>query len=369
MATFETTRPFILVTGSSGLIGRRLIDDLRETYQVVGLDLQPPADPSLKPDWIRCDMTDDKSVESALQQVRRNYGDQIVSTIHLAAYYDFSGEPSPLYRTLTVDGTRRLLHGLQEFQVEQFIFSSTLLVMKPTDDDRPLDAASPVEAEWDYPQSKLAAEKVIREERDAIPAVVLRMAGVYDEDCHSLPIAQQISRIYEKQLESYVFPGDKTCGQAFIHLDDLVSCIRQSIERRDQLAPHEVFVVGEEEVMSYEALQDELGELIHGKEWPTIRIPKAAAKAGAWVQEKMAGDSSKEPFIKPWMIDLADQNYPVDIQHVREKLDWKPKHTLRETLPVMVERLQEDPQHWYQINKLPLPDNIKELETAGAKSA
>jgi hypothetical protein len=31
--------------------------------------------------------------------------------------------------------------------------------------------------------------------------------------------------------------------------------------------------------MSYAALLDRLGGLIHGKDWPTIRIPKAVAKA------------------------------------------------------------------------------------------
>jgi len=34
--------------------------------------------------------------------------------------------------------------------------------------------------------------------------------------------------------------------------------------------------------------------LIGDNEWPTIRIPKVMAKAGAWAQEKMAGDD--QPF-------------------------------------------------------------------------
>ena len=76
--------------------------------------------------------------------------------------------------------------------------------------------------------------------------------------------------------------------------------------------------------MGYEELQDELGELIHGKEWPTIRIPKVVAKAGAWVQEKLAPDEEHKPFIKPWMIDLADDHYAAMIIHAQTKLDWEP---------------------------------------------
>ena len=56
------------------------------------------------------------------------HGTRIASVIHLAAYYDLSGEPSPLYEQIIVGGTERLLEQLRQFQVEQFVFSSTMLV-------------------------------------------------------------------------------------------------------------------------------------------------------------------------------------------------------------------------------------------------
>lgn len=350
-------RPLLVVTGSSGLIGSHLVSAMTDQYQVVGLDINPPKEKVTGLTWVECDFTDDQSMASALKQVADQFGHEIISVIHLAAYYDFSGEPSDLYQKLTVNGTRRLLRHLISFDVGQFVFSSTLLAMQPSDDGHPVSAFSPTEAEWAYPQSKLGAEKVIGEARGSIPTVILRIAGVYDEDGHSLPVAQQISRIYEKQLESYFFPGDKSCGQAFIHLDDLIACIKQVVERRIALSSYEMFVIGEEDVMSYEELQEELGTMIHGKQWPTIRIPKTAAKAGAWVKDKLAGNE-EEPFIKPWMIDLADQNYPVTIRRARSKLDWEPQHTLRETLPMIVSRLLHNPARWYETNGLPVPEEI-----------
>lgn len=357
MVAEKLQQPLVVITGSSGLIGGRLTDRLRQDYCVVGLDVKPPKEKSSNEEWIECDMTDDASVASALRQVRESHGDHISSVIHLAAYYDFSGEPSTLYHELTVEGTRRLLHQLKKFPVvEQFVFSSSLLVMKPADEGHPLKESSLVEGAWDYPQSKLAAEKVIQQERNSIPAVILRMAGAYDEDCHSIPIAQHISRIYTKQLESYLFPGDKTHGQSFVHLDDLMECFRGAIQRRRALAPFEVFLIGEEDVMSYEELQEALGTLIHGKQWPTIRIPKVMAKAGAWVKEKLAAEDDGAPFIRPWMISLADQNYPINIHRAREQLGWQPRHSLRDTLPEMIRRLKRDPELWYRNNGLPLPE-------------
>jgi len=301
-------------------------------------------------EWIHCDLTDDDSGRDAIETVKRQHGNTIASVIHLAAYYDFAGEPSSMYEELTVEGTRRLMRALKPLDVERFVFSSSLLVMKPVEDlDDRLDEQSPTRAEWDYPESKLAAERVLQQERGDMPVTVLRIAGVYDEDGHSLPIVEHIKRIYEKQIESVVFPGEAHRGQPFVHLDDLTDCFARVVELRGELEPWEVFLIAEPDTMTYDQLQDCIGELVHGREWPTIRIPKAVAKAGAWAKDNLLPG---EPFIKPWMIDLADNHYPVEASRARERLDWAPKHRLRETLTEIVQRLKHDPEEWYQRNGL-----------------
>jgi nucleoside-diphosphate-sugar epimerase len=359
--TSESAKAIVLVTGSTGLIGTRLLKTLSSKFEVVGLDLKRPETVVAGTQFVECDLTKDESVVQALDTVRHSHGERLASVIHLAAYYDFSGKPSDMYRKLTVEGTFRLLRKLREFQTEQFVFSSSLLVLEPVEDEtQKLTEFSPLEDEpWDYPRSKIEAEQLIRQERGDIPTVILRIAGVYDEYCHSIPIAQHISRIYEKKLESYFFPGDSDHGQAFVHLDDLIPCFERVVELRGELK-NEIFLIAEPDVMSYAELQDNLGELIHGKEWTTIRIPKVMAKVGAWAQEKIAGE--EETFIKPWMVDLADAHYPVAIGHAGERLGWNPTHRLRDTLPDMTNRLKQDPKKWYEINGLPLPEEKGEEE-------
>jgi nucleoside-diphosphate-sugar epimerase len=184
------------------------------------------------------------------------------------------------------------------------------------------------------------------------------MAGVYDEQGHSIPITQNIRRIAEQELESYFFPGDAERGPAYIHLDDLVNVFERVVEKRHQLDNDEVLLVAEDECLSYEKLQDLIGELIHGvDDWPTIRIPKALAKAGAWVKERWAGSEEDKPFIRPWMVDLADAHYAVDNSRARSKLDWRPRHRLSATLPAMIRRLKQNPRAWYERNQLRLPDD------------
>lgn len=364
--------PTVIITGSSGLIGTGLCRRLATDYRVLGFDHGPPAEDvaSLEGfEHIHCDLTRDDDVAGALQKAESRTGGRVASVIHLAAYYDFSGEESPMYDELTVGGTRRMLRGLQQFaQVEQFLFSSSLLVMQPAAAGAQLTEQSPTSAEWPYPQSKLKTEQVIRLERGSIPTLILRIAGVYDELCHSIPIAQNIRRIAEKELESYLFPGNPYHGQTFIHDDDVADCLAAAVDRRDALSSEEVLLVGEDECLTFAQLQDEIGNLLHGVEnWPTIRIPAFVAKAGAWMQQKLASSPEEAPFIKPWMVDLADANYPVDSSKAKQLLDWAPRRKLSETLPEMIRRLKEDPASWYEANELRLPDQ-KDLQRMSAES-
>lgn len=363
MATASNGRSVVVVTGSAGFIGARIVEALRAGYRVVGVDRKRPRHVPDGTEFVECDLSLDASTEQALAAVAELVGRDIASVIHLAAHHDFSGAPSPLYQHLNVEGTRRLLKGLRAgFQVEQFVFSSTILVLKAAETGEVLTEESPVEPTWSHPLSKAHAEQVIREEHGDIPTVILRIAGVYTDDCQSVPIAQHISRIYERKFESYWFPGNAEHGQSFVHLDDVVTCVRRVVESRHALGAEEVFLVGEPDVVTYAQLQDLLGELIRGKEWPTIRIPKAAAKAGAWAQEKLAG--KEETFIKPWMIDLADAHYPVDITRAKERLGWEPRHLLRTTIEKMVASLKRDPAAWYRKNKLPMPEGKGEAREA-----
>lgn len=187
----DMSKETILITGTSGRIGYPSAKRLAESFNVVGFDRRAPSHPPPSAECLYVDLTVEKSVHHALEIIRELHGDHIASVIHLAAYYDFSGTPSPLYDKITVQGTRRLLRMLQDFDVEQFIFSSTSLVHASSPRGVRINEDSPIQSppKWLYPESKVETEKVIRAERGNIAAVILRIAGVYDDLCHSIPLA------------------------------------------------------------------------------------------------------------------------------------------------------------------------------------
>lgn len=346
-------REVVIVTGGSGLIGTATARRLAPKFEVIGLDRKPPRRQIEGVTHVDLDLTSDHSVADAFAGIRRTHGTRIASVIHLAAYYDFSGAPSPLYEEVTLRGTGRLLAALRAFECEQLVFSSSMLVHAPTKPGQPIDETWSLEPKWDYPRSKVETEELLHLGRGDLPILLLRIAGVYDDHCHSIPIANQIDRIRRRTVTSRVFPGDTSHGQAFVHLDDVVEAFALAIAARKSLPEDATLLIAEEDVMSYQQLQKDIGRLLHHEEWETTHIPKAMAKAGAWMQEKLPGT---EPFIRPWMIDLADDHYEIDTRRARHLLGWEPRHSLRESLPRMIANLQADPEAWYRQNGLPIPE-------------
>ncbi len=363
------TRPIVLITGATGNLGRSLGTALGRGYRIVGLDLKAQgADFPV----FEADFTSDPSVELALRKFRDAFGSRIASVIHLVAYFDFTGEDRSLYETVNVEGTRRLLSALQDFEVEQFIYASTMLVHAPCRPGEHIDEQQPIEPGWAYPKSKAAAEAVIRAEHKRIPYVILRLAGVYDEQAMVPTLARQIARIYDRDFQSYFYSGSTLVGQAMLHRDDMLDAFYRTVDRRAVLPPETEILIGEADAIGYDALQDELGYLIHGvDDWPTVRVPKPIATVGAWAQGKLepaipdAIDGGEVPFIKPFMVAMADDHYALDIRRARELLGWEPRHRLKDELPKLVAALKKDPSAWYKTGGITPPAWLGDADDAG----
>lgn len=145
-----------------------------------------------------------------------------------------------------------------------------------------------------------------------------------------------------------LFPGATFHGRPFVHVDGVV----RAVGRRHSLTAEEVFPIGEPDTYSYDTLQRVIArELLHEDNWETEEIPKALAKSGAWIEDKIPG--IEEPFIKPWMTDMADDHCELDIAKARKLLGWQPDQRLISTLPAICQALLDDPIAWYRRHGFP----------------
>ncbi|MEQ9637822.1 MAG: NAD-dependent epimerase/dehydratase family protein [Devosia marina] len=345
----DNQKPVVLVTGSSGYLGSAVTRVLSDQYLVVGLDRHSPPHPPHLAECVCFDITDQASVDKALQRVRYAYGNRIASCIHLAAYFDLTGEDDPAYEAVTVEGTRRLLKGLQEFELEQFVFASTMLAHRPTQPGKPISEGDPLDAKLPYRASKVRTEAMLSEEKGKENHVLLRPAGIYDEKVHSTFLAHQIARIYEKRLTAKVYPGDLQRGQAFLHQDDFLDAVERVIDRRASLPETFPVLLGEADPIAFGNLQRLIGRELHGEDWITWNVPPKLAKIGAWAENRMFGEDA---FIRAWMVDISSDHYELDLSRARKELGWKPKHALRDDMPRILANLKDDPYIWYTENGL-----------------
>src|SRR5690606_28478657 len=148
----------------------------------------------------------------------------------------------------------------------------TMLVHKPCRPGERITEDSPFNTSWGYPLSKVQTEEIIHRERGSIPTVILRIAGVYDDQCHSIPLSNQMQRVYENQFESHVFAGDVSLCASFIHMDDLIYVILFTVEKRKTLRAEVVLLIGEPTILSYKQIQRSMARLLHRKEWKTWSV-------------------------------------------------------------------------------------------------
>lgn len=357
----DQDKPIVVITGAAGNIGSNLATQLSGTYRVLGLDL--PAICDGRDDLIGCDITDPDSVARAVDMLQQTAdGTRVASVIHLAAYFDFSGEERPQYKAVNEDGTRNLLRALQSLEIEQFVYSGTMLVHESGIPGERITEDTPLAPAWAYPKSKARTEEIIEEEAGDIKPVFLHLAGLYDDKTAVPTLSHQIARIYERTPKSQMFAGDTRAGQAFIHLDDMLALFKRVVDRRADIAAGEVILAGEPDTMSFDALQNRIGALIHGAQtWATLKVPAPVAKLGAALETQTepvvpdALDEGEKPFIRPFMVDMASDHYALNISKARSLLEWEPKEYIGRKLPVMIDTLKDDPLGWYQANGITPP--------------
>ncbi|MGT2467618.1 NAD-dependent epimerase/dehydratase family protein (plasmid) [Mesorhizobium atlanticum] len=243
-----------------------------------------------------------------------------------------------------------LLAGLRAgSDVQQFVFSSTMLVHKPGEPGIFITEDWPIGPTWAYPESKVRTEAIIAAERGNVPTVMLRFAGVYDDGCHSPPWPIRYSGSTNASLNRIFTPAQHRMARPMSTWTTQWTRLPAPWNAAPVLAAETVILIGEPDTLSYDELQHSFMRQIHDESYEEFSVPGPIAKIGAWVEGNILG---QKPFIKPWMIDRANDHYALDPSRAKKLLGWVPKHSLRKTIPKMVAALKANPLAFYRENGL-----------------
>ncbi len=213
---------YILVTGATGFIGKRLIKYLVEEKRAVRCLVRETSDTGdllkLKVDIVKGDLNNISSLKKAMNQVSVIY--------HLAANSHPSlVKSSKIYQRTNVEGTRNLLEAACQTDVQKIVLMSSIAATGPSRNGKPLTEKSDRNPITYYGRSKVAVEDLAKEyqEKKGLPIVVIRPPMVYgigDKDWLNF-----FKLIYQCALKDQVLPipGDHRNLFDFCYVDNLIS--------------------------------------------------------------------------------------------------------------------------------------------------
>jgi nucleoside-diphosphate-sugar epimerase len=165
----------VLVTGSSGRIGKAIVACLSREHDVVGLDRVP----SPATDVI-ADLTDDAALCRAIEGAR--------AVVHAAALHapHVGHAPDDDFERINVAGTANIARRCRELGVHSLVFTSTTAVYGPAREANAdaawITEATPPAPRTVYHRTKLRAEALLRDAASStLHVTVLRMSRCFPE--------------------------------------------------------------------------------------------------------------------------------------------------------------------------------------------
>lgn len=263
-----------VVTGATGFVGLRLVDQLLERgHQVTALvrsleRARPLGDRGVR--LVKGDLADNEAMAEAVR-------DQDV-VLHLAALTGATNEQE--FLVANRDGTARIVDAAVQAGVPRFVHISSAAAGGPAHVDQPRTGDNEVDAPvTGYGRSKLAAELEVRSA--PIAWSILRPPAVYGPGDVANFLA--IFRAAKRFGVSPVF-GDGSQQVSLIHVDDLAAAIIAAAE--NPVIDGGIYYVNHPEVVTSRKLVEAIGNAV-GRRIRVMPMPhwvtrNALRLTGAW---------------------------------------------------------------------------------------
>ncbi len=213
-------KKILLITGATGFTGRYLVEEaLKHDYMPV-VFARPTSDTlAFEKNGIEVfkhEAGDISQVISALKTVKEKYGIPQLIIHNAGAVKAYEKE---VYFEVNTSNTATFIDAIKESDMlpQMFIYTSSIAALGPGDPQsmKPIDENKKARPVTYYGKSKLAAEKLIRNDHK-LPWVIIRPTAVYGAgDTDGLLLYKSIKSGFE------LYPASKKQRLSFIHAADL----------------------------------------------------------------------------------------------------------------------------------------------------
>ena len=311
----------VLVTGSSGFIGRNLVERLAaEGRKVYALARRPQDDLPAGAVAVQGDILQPATYASVLPDCSALY--------HCAAHVAFRARDAALSEAVNIRGTREVFRAAARAGVARGVLLSACAVLGISDSPLHLldENATPLlSARNVYARSKLAAEEAVREVFGSpLTVVIANISTVYGRGDRSLNSGSIIRSV--RNGMKVVPPG----GTSYVGMDDLLEGLLL-MEARGQAG--ERYILSAEN-LTYVDLVRRITAVIGMTRRPVrlprvLRLPAILAAAGAeWVARNRPGLN----LITPQIIEESFGYKYFDASKARRELGWRPRVSLEQAV-------------------------------------
>ncbi len=346
--------PRLVVTGASGFVGRRLLEMLQSSYRIEAVDRQSAAErglalgPNVR--WHQVELCEPAPVDRLLAELKASGGADYL--IHLAAYYDFSGDDHPEYQRTNVDATRHLLEACRGLGLRRFVFASSVAACAFPKPGEAITELTPPLGDHRYAETKRLGEEMVHEANRHFPTAIVRFAALFSDWCEYGPLFHFLDTWLSESWNARILGGHGRSAVPYLHVRDLVLFLQRVLERGDRLEPAEILIASPDGAVSHRQLFDVATRYAYGEARRPLLVPKLLAIPGIWARCKFGHLIGHEPFERVWMGRYIDFSLTVDSHRSRERLDWAPRPRLEilRRLPFLIENWKADPAEWYRRN-------------------
>jgi nucleoside-diphosphate-sugar epimerase len=344
--------PAVIITGSSGYLGSALCVELARDHRIIGIDRRP-ASPAQRraareAQWELADISDSGAVRQCFRKAAADNGG-IDTVIHFAVYYHYGKDWRREYEAVNIEGTRNIIEAACRLGVKRVVFAASIAALIPPPPGQVLNERATDTTGFPYGRSKAAGELLFAERAAELPAVVLRLGGVFSDWCELPPLASLMRLWCRRGPVGRCMPGSGQAGFPYIHRDELVRVVRRVLERNDTLDRHEVLFVSEDGCTCHRDLFQPIRRGCgHDSDAAPIHVPPVLVALFLYLKLTANTLRRRNTYEQPWMLAYADRPLRVDTAYSRSRLDWtpRPEYGIMARLPILMTNFTRHRRQW-----------------------
>ena len=311
----------ILLTGASGFLGSHIAEQLDRQGAEVRALVRPTSDTRFL-DGLECVTTVTGALGDRDSLLAATEG--VDGIIHAAGLVK-AREPADFYAT-NEQGTANLLDAAKRSasDIQRFVLVSSLTVMGPSEDGRPVEAGASPKPVTHYGRSKLAAERAARAEAHSLPITIIRPPMIYGpRDREILPFFKSV------QLGVLPLTGSPSSKLSAIYVADCASACIKALGA--SVPSGSTYFVEDGRLESLGGLIAHIERALDRRAWLRVPVPRFLMYGAALGSEAYGRIMGRAVMLtRDKLNELLAPHWVCDSGEAQAALGWKPRISFEE---------------------------------------